>query len=515
MTPTQDGQATPTANGMPSPERKGPTVLAFEESFDESGGKNVSLAAQEAKASMTSTNGALTSSETTESQPSASLERKGPTVLAFEDSSGESGRKASETERTTSVDSTGPGVVITEDDSSKKAEKMVSFKHHAKEHVMDSFKSDLEEEGKDMVDDEIPGPATLPKHPVIHSELDLSGTEHHRKGGGILASQRELRMSMSEFAAGCNLLQTAARGDREAMEMLLAANPRHVDFRDYDRRTALHVAASEGHLDICKYLVEEKNARINRSDRWGGSPLDDAHRHRQDEVVAFLRKHGATTGSLDQGTNLITAAAEGDAEEVALLLSLNYSVINQGDYDKRTALHLAAGEGRLDVVKLLVKAGADVNAEDRWGGRPLDDAKRNRHDDVCEYLVKMGADDGETHEREETVRKDPSLDDDNMRIEFGELEMIERIGAGAFGEIYKCRWRGTLVAAKCIKSAKIRREWLVNHAMASVRDRGGDVDDAMRLMDEADLSQSEKDEAIADFRQEIKVLRSLRYGPSW
>jgi serine/threonine protein kinase len=98
-----------------------------------------------------------------------------------------------------------------------------------------------------------------------------------------------------------------------------------------------------------------------------------------------------------------------------------------------------------------------------------------------------------------------------MRVEFEELEMIERIGAGAFGEIYKCRWRGTLVAAKCIKSAKIQREWLSNHAMATIKKRKGNVDDAMQLMDEAELSESLKDEAMNDFRQEISVLRELRY----
>ena len=46
--------------------------------------------------------------------------------------------------------------------------------------------------------------------------------------------------------------------------------------------------------------------------------------------------------------------------------------INAGDYDKRTALHLAAGEGHADVVQLLCERGANVNIEDRWGGRPLD-----------------------------------------------------------------------------------------------------------------------------------------------
>jgi ankyrin repeat protein len=368
---------------------------------------------------------------------------------------------------------------------------------------------------QDSQDETIPGPdLNSAISQISPSELDLSITEHHIKGGGILASQRELNLSMEEFAAGCNLLQVAARGDRAAMEALLERYPNHGNFRDYDRRTALHVAASEGHVDICKFLVEEKGVRINRSDRWGGSPLDDAHRHRQEDVVKFLREHGATTGSLDQTTNLIAAAAEGDIEEVRLLLSISHNLqINAGDYDLRTALHLAAGEGRMEVVQLLCAAGANVNVHDRWGGSPLNDAERNRHDDVAQFLRSRGAvstDAFETEDHEENKRS-ALIAADNMRVEFQELEMIERIGAGAFGEIYKCRWRGTLVAAKCIKSAKIQREWLSNHAMATIKKRKGNVDDAMQLMDEAELSESLKDEAMNDFRQEISVLRELRY----
>ena len=276
--------------------------------------------------------------------------------------------------------------------------------------------------------DEIPAPYT--RTSTQSDQLDLSLTEHHRKGGGILASQRELSMDPQEFAVGCNLLQAAARGDRDAMEMILKKYPKFVNFRDYDRRTALHVAASEGHLDICVFLIEAKKCRINRSDRWGGSPLDDAHRHRQEDVVKFLRKHGATTGSLDQTTNLITAAADGDAEEVGLLLSMcTNKQIDSGDYDKRTPLHLAAGEGRLEIVRLLCEAGADVNVKDRWGGRPLDDAKRNRHDDVADYLESLGGETGDPHESDDgDAKKILEEEDDNMRVEFTELEMIERIG---------------------------------------------------------------------------------------
>ena len=59
-------------------------------------------------------------------------------------------------------------------------------------------------------------------------------------------------------------------------------------------------------------------------------------------------------------------------------LCLNPKIdLDAGDYDRRTPLHLAASEGHLDILKILVKQGVkDVNPTDRWGNTPFDDAKR-------------------------------------------------------------------------------------------------------------------------------------------
>ena len=140
-----------------------------------------------------------------------------------------------------------------------------------------------------------------------------------------------------------------------------------------------------------KFLVE-KGARINRSDRWGGSSLDDAHRHRHLECLEYLRGVGGTFGSASQSTAFITAASEGDLEEVAALLQLGNIDINEGDYDKRTALHLASGNGHLNVIEFLCQSGgADVNVVDRWGSKPLDDAQLYEHADCVKLLEQYGA----------------------------------------------------------------------------------------------------------------------------
>ena len=198
-----------------------------------------------------------------------------------------------------------------------------------------------------------------------------------------------------DFAEGCRFLHMVALGNDLEVKRMVSKRQQIVNFRDYDRRTALHVAASEGHLDLCEFLIKH-GAKVNRSDRWGGSPLDDAHRHNHIDCADFLLSVGGKFGSTSYATNFITAAAEGDVAEVKMLLRTGDIDINQCDYDKRTALHLAAGEGHIDVVKYLCTAGVNVNVLDRWNNRPLDDAQSNAHDECIKVLQRYGANYGTT-----------------------------------------------------------------------------------------------------------------------
>ena len=72
-------------------------------------------------------------------------------------------------------------------------------------------------------------------------------------------------------------------------------------------------------------------------------------------------------------------------------------------------------------------------------------------------------------------------------------------------------WRGTLVAAKIIKTAKIRKDWTKKKAMEAIAN-GEDVDAAIKELDDAnDMPQDDVDLAVEDFRREISVLKSLRH----
>jgi len=66
-------------------------------------------------------------------------------------------------------------------------------------------------------------------------------------------------------------LQLCCDGKVEEMQQLIEKID--VNFCDYDKRTPLHLAASEGHSEIVKILLQN-GAKVNK-DRWGHSPIDE------------------------------------------------------------------------------------------------------------------------------------------------------------------------------------------------------------------------------------------------
>ncbi|CAK8541292.1 unnamed protein product [Lathyrus sativus] len=77
--------------------------------------------------------------------------------------------------------------------------------------------------------------------------------------------------------------------------------------------------------------------------------------------------------ALNPTVRLMYLANEGDFEAINELLDDGYDV-NFRDIDGRTAFHIAACQGRTEVVQLLIQRGAEVDPQDRWCSTPLADA---------------------------------------------------------------------------------------------------------------------------------------------
>lgn len=132
---------------------------------------------------------------------------------------------------------------------------------------------------------------------------------------------------------------------------------------DSGKRTALHLAATEGRLHAVTSLLSHK-ARGRAKDTDGCTPLH-------------------------------YAAAGGHAGVVsALLQSLSNKELEERNSWRKTPLHVAAEKGHDGVAVLLLEAGAQINTTDQSKDTPLHCAARGGHLEVVKRLVGWGQDTG-------------------------------------------------------------------------------------------------------------------------
>ncbi|PSN58059.1 hypothetical protein C0J52_02050 [Blattella germanica] len=84
-----------------------------------------------------------------------------------------------------------------------------------------------------------------------------------------------------------NLLFSAASGDVTAMRRHKLSGM-DMTLCDYDGRTALHLAAAEGHLDCVTFLLEHCKVPFNPKDRWGNMPITEARTFGHEKIVEYL-----------------------------------------------------------------------------------------------------------------------------------------------------------------------------------------------------------------------------------
>ncbi|KAJ2990251.1 hypothetical protein NUW58_g3045 [Xylaria curta] len=231
-----------------------------------------------------------------------------------------------------------------------------------------------------------------------------------------------------------------------------------VNFKSQDGVTPLHIAASQGNLELLKLLVKGVGVNVDVFDSNNNTPLSLACKSEDlvrvlleaganpnaemrpgypalpiavslgtEEVVRLLVQHGARIDPPDElrsdsrweplelavcegkanilrmladgggdvnrrfseGTNLVWKASNTDA--LGALLEFRPKLDCQDD-DGNGPLHAVTGTTPLENIKLLVRAGADINLGNKHNVTPLVKALRETNEAVADYLLSKNAD---------------------------------------------------------------------------------------------------------------------------
>ena len=160
------------------------------------------------------------------------------------------------------------------------------------------------------------------------------------------------------------ILYYVQHGNKDKVKLELESGA-DVNTKNAVGNNLLRLAAIKGNLEIFKVLLKYK------------PDVQNIREH----GVSILSQVASNERNFDKNINL---------EMIKLLLESGADV-NSRSKDGWTAISRAAGRGNIETMKILIQAGADINVKDKNDGTPLGSAIVNRQLKSVRILLDAGA----------------------------------------------------------------------------------------------------------------------------
>jgi ankyrin repeat protein len=148
-------------------------------------------------------------------------------------------------------------------------------------------------------------------------------------------------------------------------------------------------AAKYNQIERMKLLVEH-GVDVNKADsRLRKTPYELAVLHGNKEIADYLLEHGAEKTSLSEVDDFAAACLAGDESQARSLLDHIPELIRRLGWRRVELLQLAAESDKREAVRLMVKLGFDLNEVSRTTA--LHNAAMNGHLEMVKLLIELGA----------------------------------------------------------------------------------------------------------------------------
>ncbi|XP_052389010.1 serine/threonine-protein phosphatase 6 regulatory ankyrin repeat subunit B-like isoform X1 [Carassius gibelio] len=169
----------------------------------------------------------------------------------------------------------------------------------------------------------------------------------------------------------------------------------------------LHAAAKRGHTAVVHALIQ-KGAPVDGMAKDGQTALHIAVENCKSEVVQMLLGFGANVqlrGGKARETPLHIAARVKEGEQVAEMLLKSGADVNAEQENGESAMHVAARHGALQMIRALIQEGGDVTWKSKVGENPLHVAVRHCHAHVVEEILNSLSNERSSQDAELCVRE--------------------------------------------------------------------------------------------------------------
>ena len=218
--------------------------------------------------------------------------------------------------------------------------------------------------------------------------LHIAASKGHFNLCKTLIEKINFNVDMVDNKKWTALHYAAQKGSYELMNYFIAKGT-DVLLKTKDGLNCLHIAASNGHLNLCKTLINEINFDVNIADDEGRTALYCSAQSGNDELFGFIADKGTNIFLKTKGGQncLHIAAGRGHFNLCKTLIEkINFNV-HMVDNKKWAALHYAAQNGSYKLMKYFIAKGTDVLLKTEDGLNCLHIAACHGHLNLCKTLI--------------------------------------------------------------------------------------------------------------------------------
>ena len=218
--------------------------------------------------------------------------------------------------------------------------------------------------------------------------LHIAASKGHFNLCKTLIEKINFNVDMVDNKKWTALHYAAQKGSYELMNYFIAKGT-DVLLKTKDGANCLHIAASNGHLNLCKTLINEINFDVNIADDKGWTALHCSAQSGNDELFGFIADKGTNIFLKTKGGQncLHIAASRGHFNLCKTLIEkINFNV-HMVDNKKWAALHYAAQSGNYELMKYFIAKGTDVFLKTEDGVNCFNIAASNGHLNLCKTLI--------------------------------------------------------------------------------------------------------------------------------